>query len=204
MFAVMYVLLFVEIYLAIGLLFALWFLAKAVGGCDESAKGVSWLVKLLWLPGVLALWPLLWRRVFKPAKLGGPNHAPARHRAIWLALAVVFPTLYLLAIAVLPARKLAKPIGKTLAPALPDIRQSMESEQFLVNLRRDASGASQVEIFVKSPLAAPTATIELNGSPLGSISTRGIYRFPTQDSTLREIIVFDPVKRVDIAKLSSK
>jgi hypothetical protein len=55
----------VEGYLSLGLVFAAWFLTKGVGRMDPAAKEAKWWVRLLWLPGVMVLWPQLLRR-FQP------------------------------------------------------------------------------------------------------------------------------------------
>ncbi|MFT7511237.1 MAG: hypothetical protein ACI9QL_000441 [Candidatus Omnitrophota bacterium] len=50
------------IYLALGLVFAIPFVFKGAARIDPAAKGSSWGFKLLVIPGVMALWPLLARR----------------------------------------------------------------------------------------------------------------------------------------------
>lgn len=49
----------VGLYLGIGLLFGIAFVALAIGGLDPAAKGMKWSVRLLLLPGVTLLWPLM-------------------------------------------------------------------------------------------------------------------------------------------------
>lgn len=49
----------IEGYAAIGLLFAVGFLPRAVVRMDPSLQGASPLVRVLILPGVAALWPLM-------------------------------------------------------------------------------------------------------------------------------------------------
>ena len=51
-----------EVYLGIGLLFALLFVIWGVGRIDPQARGGTWGFRLLILPGTVALWPLLARR----------------------------------------------------------------------------------------------------------------------------------------------
>lgn len=46
----------------LGLGFAARFLPRRVEALDASARGSSWAFRLLILPGVVALWPLLWMR----------------------------------------------------------------------------------------------------------------------------------------------
>jgi len=51
-----------EIYLALGLLFALGFVVKGVQRVDPLAQSGTWGFRLLIFPGALALWPLLLAR----------------------------------------------------------------------------------------------------------------------------------------------
>lgn len=50
------------VYLAAGLLFAVVFITRGVGRVDAQAREAGWGFRLIILPGVVALWPLLWRR----------------------------------------------------------------------------------------------------------------------------------------------
>lgn len=47
------------IYLLAGLLFAVIFLVKGIERVDESAHGATWGFKLIIIPGIIALWPVL-------------------------------------------------------------------------------------------------------------------------------------------------
>lgn len=52
----------IQIYLLIGLLFAIAFFVVGHRHIDPTAADAKWTVRLLWLPAALALWPLLiWR-----------------------------------------------------------------------------------------------------------------------------------------------
>jgi hypothetical protein len=50
------------VYLGIGLLFGLAFVALGVSRIDPAAKGAGLGFRLIIFPGVLALWPLMIRR----------------------------------------------------------------------------------------------------------------------------------------------
>ncbi len=50
------------LYAAIGVLFALVFAARGVGRVDPNARGAPLGFRLLIVPGVAALWPLMLRR----------------------------------------------------------------------------------------------------------------------------------------------
>lgn len=56
------VVLAVEIYLVAGLLFAIPFVARGVDRIDPVVRESSWGFRLIILPGVVALWPVLARR----------------------------------------------------------------------------------------------------------------------------------------------
>ncbi len=47
------------IYSALGLLFGLWFVFAGAGRLDKGAQSSKWYVRLLWLPGAIALWVVL-------------------------------------------------------------------------------------------------------------------------------------------------
>jgi hypothetical protein len=49
-------------YLAVGALFAVPFLLFGIGRVDPAAKGAPLTFRALVLPGVVAMWPLLFRR----------------------------------------------------------------------------------------------------------------------------------------------
>lgn len=51
------------IHALVGLVFAATFLPRRIERLDPSAEGASWAFRLWILPGVVALWPLLWARL---------------------------------------------------------------------------------------------------------------------------------------------
>lgn len=60
------------IYLAAGLLFAVIFLIKGIERVDASAHGATWGFKLIIIPGIMALWPVLLNKWIKsPQPLKG-------------------------------------------------------------------------------------------------------------------------------------
>ena len=50
------------VYAGLGVLFAVAFVTRGVERVDPAAKGATWGFRLVILPGVTALWPLLLRR----------------------------------------------------------------------------------------------------------------------------------------------
>jgi hypothetical protein len=57
-------------YIGAGLLFGAVFITRSVHRMDHAARGAPWTFRLLILPGVVALWPVLWRRIAQSRKDG--------------------------------------------------------------------------------------------------------------------------------------
>jgi hypothetical protein len=68
------------LYAGLGLLFAIAFLARGVGRIDPAARDASWGFRLVVLPGVVTLWPLLARRWWRGAT-APPVESNAHRRA---------------------------------------------------------------------------------------------------------------------------
>ena len=62
-------LLTLAIYVAIGSILAGPFLIFGIGRVDHAAKGTPWTFRVLVLPGVIALWPLMLRRWLSPRRI---------------------------------------------------------------------------------------------------------------------------------------
>lgn len=72
-----FILLAAAAYAAIGAAFGLLFITSGVGRVDHAAIGAPWSFRLLILPGVAALWPLMllkWVRATRPDPDG--DHTP--------------------------------------------------------------------------------------------------------------------------------
>lgn len=57
------------VYATIGSLFGIMFVWRRVNRIDAAAHGARWTFRLLILPGVIALWPMLafrWKRAARP------------------------------------------------------------------------------------------------------------------------------------------
>ncbi len=63
------------IYLAIGLLFGLWFVAFGVGRVDPVARQAGAPFRVLILPGAAALWPWLLMKWVGAPRAGNPGDA---------------------------------------------------------------------------------------------------------------------------------
>lgn len=53
------------LYLGIGLVFALWFVANGVDKIDDAMHGTPWTLRLLLLPGSALLWPVLLKKYLR-------------------------------------------------------------------------------------------------------------------------------------------
>jgi hypothetical protein len=63
------------LYAAVGAVFAGYLLLRGLRRFDPAAAHAGWGFKLLILPGTIALWPLLWRRL----RAGGPAEERNAH-----------------------------------------------------------------------------------------------------------------------------
>ena len=70
MFTVQIIVFLLELYCAVGFLFALFFVSAGITRIDANTKGSGVGFRLLMMPGAIALWPMLarrwWRREFAP------------------------------------------------------------------------------------------------------------------------------------------
>ncbi len=69
----------VEIYLVVGVLFGIAFVTRGVQAIDHAAAGTGWGFRLIILPGVAAFWPVLLRRWIRKAQPPEERNAH-RHR----------------------------------------------------------------------------------------------------------------------------
>jgi hypothetical protein len=72
---------FLEIYAAIGFIFAVWFVIFGVTRLDEAAKGTGFGFRLLIFGGVVAFWWLLLWRLLDGTKRPMENNAHRREAA---------------------------------------------------------------------------------------------------------------------------
>jgi hypothetical protein len=68
------------VYVALGAVFALWFVGRGVARVDHEAAGGSFGFRVLIFPGSVALWPLLLVRALR-AKGQAPTECNAHRRA---------------------------------------------------------------------------------------------------------------------------
>jgi hypothetical protein len=67
--AVYMILIIAAVYLLAGSLFAIFFLTKGIEKIDTAAHGPGWGFRLIILPGVIALWPVLLKKWMKIKKI---------------------------------------------------------------------------------------------------------------------------------------
>jgi len=79
-----WVILLLEIYLGLGLLFAIFFVSKGVGNIDPTAKAGTVGFRILIIPGVMVFWPLLakrwWQGATEPPKEKNQHRILAREK----------------------------------------------------------------------------------------------------------------------------
>ncbi|MGD9692158.1 MAG: hypothetical protein AB7G17_12035 [Phycisphaerales bacterium] len=98
-------------YIALGALFAGVFLTLLLPRVDHGAKGAPPTFRLLILPGVIALWPVLLVRCVRPIK-DGAEPFRKMHMLAWIALAVLIPAVIAAALYVRPPAPTA-PVSAT-------------------------------------------------------------------------------------------
>ena len=59
------------LYLLLGLAFGFWFAFRGVHRVDAGMKDANWKLRLLLLPGSMALWPVLLGKYWRKKALGG-------------------------------------------------------------------------------------------------------------------------------------
>lgn len=59
------------VYATIGALFGIMFVWRGINRTDPAAHGARWTFRLLILPGVIALWPMLTLRWRRAVRTGG-------------------------------------------------------------------------------------------------------------------------------------
>ncbi|MFN0128138.1 MAG: hypothetical protein ACKV19_15790 [Verrucomicrobiales bacterium] len=98
----------VAAYVACGLVVAVLFLARWYKTFDPSAIGGTWGFRVLIVPGVVALWPVILAKVLRVRRSGsaqGPAETPVppealrrNHRIAFIALAILGPLLFAVAL----------------------------------------------------------------------------------------------------------
>ncbi len=56
---------FLMVYLSVGILFSIYFLAKGAAVLDEGARNTPWHFKVIIIPGTILLWLMLLMKILK-------------------------------------------------------------------------------------------------------------------------------------------
>lgn len=90
------VLLMIGVYLLIGICFGVWFVSRGAAQRDATARSASTRVRMIFLPGAVALWPLLLTTgsaAERSSHPSGPQRSSTdlrqRHVMMWLTLGPV-------------------------------------------------------------------------------------------------------------------
>ena len=117
------------------------------------------------------------------------------HRYTWFAFAFLLPLGWLAAILALPETVWQSPVYLGQPPQLPNLLQSKESGDFVLNLRQDSTEQlKQIEIFIKKPQVNPSTVVIIETidpikgkkeQPLGLLGSRGVWRFNLDSLTAK-------------------
>ncbi|MHC4429634.1 MAG: hypothetical protein ACYS0D_13675 [Planctomycetota bacterium] len=196
----------VGVYLALGVPVVIALHTRGLRGIDPAVAGAGVLFRVLVTPGILALWPLLfrrWLRARKGAPTAGGVHRPLVARGIrsfhrrltWTVLAIV-PVVAAAAIVLRPGdpSRGAPPTVTTVSPApLPQVELEKPapfgSRPLVLRVRR-GDGRAQLEIEVRGDLDLPAPALlwePRDGGParfLTRIGTPGVRRVDIGSATL--------------------
>lgn len=155
-------------YLATGLVLAVPFLRTGLDRLDPAAGRAGWGFRLVILPGVAVLWPLLLRRSFRagggtPPPGAGEETWPSalrrRHGTNWVVLALVMPLLG-------GAAWMARPEPRASVLALPqpetfptEVGSTPARHLPLTASLRESDGRLQVQLTVSEPPSEPLVAV---------------------------------------------
>jgi hypothetical protein len=131
------------------------------------------------------------------------------HRIAWFSLALLLPVAWLAAVLVVPDKVCQEPARAPRPAPLGSIVQSKQSENLLLNLRRDAAGSRhQLEILITKPLTSANAVVwckqeDHPDKQIGLLGARGVYRFDLDSTAIQtiEVNVTDELKKQQLATL---
>ena len=151
-------------YAGLGAIFGIYFVVWGAARIDPNAHKLPILLRLLLWPGAMALWPVLLLKVgqSKPntTTLIGSDHPSysthsamtptlrRSHRYIWLALAIVLPAGFVVALRMTAQPLMREPIGPDVPAALPVLVNSVSNSDLTITLRKshtdtgDATGGA--------------------------------------------------------------
>ena len=143
----------------------------------------------------------------------------SRHYYTWLFLAILLPLGFAWAYFNIPENKI-DPFSRNVEIAFPTIISSKQTDDLKVNLRQNTDGKQQIEIIILQPLIGAANQLFLSNSPeksnqilsggilLGSLASKGIYRFRMPESFVKSstiyLEIFDVFKKKEIEKIVLK
>ena len=135
------------------------------------------------------------------------------HLRIWIAWAILLPTLYMYALWNIPKFEKNELIFKDLPKALPVELRTIKDNQLQITLRKDERENYQIELQLLEPFkaVAPSLWVNIhqkasieNGEFLGNLEGKGLYRFavkPEIAKELKEIIFYCAIKKQAIKRI---
>ena len=128
------------------------------------------------------------------------------HLRIWIVVVLITPVCIAISIWGRPSFPLSESSHKKhTVQALPRIVKEVETGYLKINLRGENNLIKQLEIIVKTPLKSASTIVYYyenkgKGRYIGSIQSKGLYRFPI-DKSIQGIILYDPIKRREIQQI---
>lgn len=139
-----------------------------------------------------------------------------RHRNMWMILAVLLPIGFVSAYLAIPEFIHENEFEAWKSVAYSTIINSAETDNLLVNLRKDENlPGQQIEVLIKQPLSSPGILVYLAEQPtenirqanlLGSLEANGAQRFTLNDFLANfkafHLLFYDNLKKELVEKVS--
>jgi hypothetical protein len=139
-----------------------------------------------------------------------------RHYYTWLILAILLPFGLVWAYFNIPEIKNIT-FSRNNPIAFPTIISSKQTDDLKVNLRENSEGKLQIEVIILQPLIGAANQLFLSnhaknpnqilsdGVPLGSLASKGIYRFPMPENYVKNskiyLEIIDVIKKKEVEKV---
>lgn len=134
-----------------------------------------------------------------------------RHYYTWLILAILLPLGLLLAYFNIPENK-NDTFSRNNPVAFTTIISSKQTGDLKVNLRENSKGKLQIEVIILQPLIGAANQLFVSNSSenlkrilLGSLESKGIYRFQIPENFVKSstiyLEIFDVIKKKEVEKL---
>jgi hypothetical protein len=134
-----------------------------------------------------------------------------RHYYTWLFLAIILPLGLLWAYFNIPESK-NETFSRNIPVAFSTIISSKQTDDLKVNLRENAEGKLQIEVIILQPLIGAANQLFLSNTSeksqqvlLGSLASKGIYRFQMPDNYVKKskiyLRIFDVIKKKEVEKI---